>query len=203
MNEESDPRFRAVGDTLAFVARAVGRWPALDGEALRVVVRLAQDMLDGAAIGPLGWLAVWAWVSGRARDHGETWTRGGWTLLLEEPAPGEEMPAQAWRRIAEGEAEQAAGWLARVIVGELHGGAGVDVARQAMELSIVAAIEAEECATCARGEMGAEEAGTKHARRRALLDDVAACWEGERMRMGGDSRAGDGSVEHPGLGRCV
>ncbi|MDI1475404.1 hypothetical protein [Polyangium sp. y55x31] len=198
----NDPRFRAVGDALAFAERAVGRWPALDGEALRVVVRLAQDMLDGDVLGPLGWPAIWTWVSGRAREHGETWARGGWALL-EEPAPSAEMLVMAWRRIAEGEAEQAAGWLARVIVGELHGGAGVDVARQAMELSIVAAIEAEECAAHPRGELGAEEVGAAHVRRRALLDDVAACWEQERMRMGGETLTDGGWLEHPGTGRCA
>ncbi|MDI1451716.1 hypothetical protein [Polyangium sp. 6x1] len=203
MNEQSnDPRFRAVDDALAFVAEVVDRWPALDGDALRVVVRLAQDMLDGEDIGTLGWPAIWTWVSGRARDHGEAWTREGWALL-EVQAPGTEGVVQGWRRIAEGEAEQAAGWLARVIVGELHGGAGVDIAQQAMELSIVAAIEAEECAARARGELGAEEAGTSLARRRALLDDVAACWERERLRMDGEMPSDNAWREHPGAGQCA
>ncbi|MDI1444617.1 hypothetical protein [Polyangium sp. 6x1] len=176
----TDPRFLAVRHALEYVGGIVRTWPALGSDALRVVGVLGETMMAGSVVEAEAWPGVWAWVFLRARIHGEGWAASGRKLLEAEPRDARDRQC-ALRRVVEGEAEAAAGWLARVILGACAGGAGVELARQALDQCVVEAIEAEAAADADRMN---EEDGSALARRRALHDVLANRWAETGLGLG-------------------
>ncbi|MDI1429028.1 hypothetical protein [Polyangium sorediatum] len=164
-----DPRFLAVRHALDYVHDLVRTWPALGSDALRVVELLSEDMIAGR-LDADAWAGIWSWLGTLVRTHGEGWAASG-RQMLEEKALDARARRFALQRVVEGEAEAAAGWLARAIWGACAGGAGLELARQAIDPCVVELIEAEAAAL-----VDEEDDGGAHARRRALHEALASRW---------------------------